>query len=353
MPTATCKKPKSKPEPEHSSYSLLHLPTLDKIAAGRAKFAPGPDGLQLASYGSKEELIVARGDCHYCTAGSLSWNKPVPARSVIALSRNLEKLRMLTLPSARGPKLYVLNGDGDGGVGWEGAVAETLADDIPQAVTTSFRCLSRFLADGKPTLTALVKAVDAGRLVAVDASPDHRKHLTAAEEKAKSPKPPAPGYTRVGIYWHRPASILLRDKSTRRTILLGQDEGSFFGCTVPGNPATLAEAFTALIPSEARVPGVKRQGEWFAVPVKEKDLPPFSKCATGAAITLPRTHPDSNPHELVTYGGVLDARVGPDGVVYFRNGELNHIDHADLQVNGWVKFVVNTATESYSEAGVD
>jgi hypothetical protein len=252
--------------------------------------------------------------------------------------------------------------------------------------TISFQCLARFYFDRDRALSDTNQAkvgswLADGTLRVLDWTPDELIKPTAAERKAikrsrngesknyKMPAPPKPGFTYVSGRWHRAATVLLEDIRKQGTVIvIGQDEGTYFGCEVPANiegkdqvVLTVADAFEALIPPDIRkVRGVKRQGEWFAVPVKESEVPELKDCACIGAVShssyhasqelvLPIEDEESNKHHITAD----DIRVSKSGVVYAQNAEVEHDDHATLATTGWVRYEKNTALRSYSIEGVD
>jgi hypothetical protein len=215
----------------------------------------------------------------------------------------------------------------------------------------------------------VAKMLVEGRLIVVDYTPDDMKPLSKDELKkyrsfqnsygGDSLLAP-PGYTMVGVSWHRPGSVLFFDADNRRFILMGVDEGSYFAVELPdGNHRTVDDAFLALMPKQIRkIPGVRRQGEWFAVPVQEKDFPKLEECiAFGDDITLPVEHPESNHHRIFSRINSAGVRVGPDMLIYGRSVTVEHDQHATLEIDGHCVFVRNTAVRSFSSeaggAGVD
>jgi hypothetical protein len=80
--------------------------------------------------------------------------------------------------------------------------------------------------------------IDPDTINVIDASPDH------SIRKPKIAKVPA-GYTWMkNGTWHRPSSITF--ESQKKYFLLGQDEGSYFGCELPKKPKNLEDAYVIL-----------------------------------------------------------------------------------------------------------
>ena len=144
-------------------------------------------------------------------------------------------------------------------------------------------------------------------------------------------------------------------------MLFGVDDSAYFGCELPCRAASIDEAFRALTPDHLHgVSGLVRQGEWFMVPVKEKDVPDPKDCVLlfnaradaweDEVVFLPLDHPDSNCHVI----GTTDGRVGRDGKVYALSACLDHQEHGTTDAGSkWVTFEKNTAVRSYSQEGVD
>ena len=174
--------------------------------------------------------------------------------------------------------------------------------------------------------------------------------------------PPAPGFSLVNTSpatWHKSATVLIR--SGKRTFLMGQDEGTYFGCILADNPSSIDDAYTSLMPKEARgVKGVLRQGEWFAIPVKnQKSVPNQFSPETilwsdiendDTSLCFGIEDDSSNHHHF--RGEVI---ITKDGRYFARDFEISHNEHASMfGENGiWYTFARNTAKSSYSAERVD
>jgi len=277
-----------------------------------------------------------------------------------------------------GKKSIIMNGDEDFNDLVQNFAGSKDADGFP---TISFRCLDRFFSDGidiDPSHAASL--LSNGKVVVVAFTPneylsfsDKQKAVYRSWSKAKSdagkaeiwrrmPLPPA-GFTFFGIRsksncWHRSSTVVLRDMRKKgRSILMGQDEDMYFGAELPTHPETVAEAFKDLTPVEARIPGVERQGEWFVVPVDEKDVPKRTECIAlfqqSSEVSLPIDNKDSALHTISAY----DGRISKQGVIYAKCFKLSHSndDHAPIEKysESWYAFYRNTAVRSFSEQGVD
>jgi hypothetical protein len=232
------------------------------------------------------------------------------------------------------------------------------------SITISFECLRRFYE--KKKISDVARRLVSGSIELIDWDSDDWINLTAAETNTLHENgsayakltPPKAGYTLIGEAWHRAATALLYDHEQKFTILLGQDEDAYFGVELADNPKTIQAAYTSLMPKAARnVKGVKRQGEWFAVPVAQKDVPDVSDCIFEATITddesfwLNRDSEESARHYLQSN----DIRIGKDGIVYAHSIVLSHQygEHEAVCCRGWVAFHRNTAKRSFSVQGVD
>ena len=143
--------------------------------------------------------------------------------------------------------------------------------DIP---TISFRCLG-FLIEETP-----IKVADmlvSGDLTLVDFLPDKVVKLRNFEKgKAwQTLTPPDSSFNIVwstyerSHIWHRSGTIVIYNKIKKETYIVGQDEGTYFGCLLPSNPKTVKQAFECLIPKEVKGK-FQRQGEWFVTRVFKK-----------------------------------------------------------------------------------
>lgn len=238
--------------------------------------------------------------------------------------------------------------------------------------SVSFECLRCFY--GKNTTPADVSArIANGEIEVVDFTPDSHIYPTAKQRKSisvweKKPAqkrgtypvpPPGKGYTLIGRdHWHRPATVLLRDKKQGFSMLLGMDENSYFGVELQDSPKTVEAAFQSLMPVCCReISNVERQGEWFAKPVHVENVPPIEECVACFGedydlngVILHRDSPDSARHTL----DCTEGRLCKD-TIYARNPRLVHErgEHADLNLEGWFSFHRNTAKRSFSVQGVD
>jgi hypothetical protein len=218
----------------------------------------------------------------------------------------------------------------------------------------SFGCLQRLL--NTQTLRDAIDLIAKKQVKVVSCTKDDWKTLTVAQQKlAGENKLLVPlGYSVLQDSLHRSATILLRDmRKNGKSYLLGQDQGTYFGIELPGHPKNVGAAFKMLTPKIARVKGVQRQGEWFAVPVSK--VPLDSECLTFSdgigEIVLPVDDEESNFHSL---SGVF--KIGKDGAIYAKSWRLDHDQHntiATPKSESWVVFVKNTAVRSVSMEGVD
>lgn len=225
--------------------------------------------------------------------------------------------------------------------------------------TFSFNCLAQFYNQKLfPTLNKLVS----GEISLVDFDCSESKNFTKDELKQlKKDKnevkknPPGLGFSMTGLNWHKSGSVLLYDSKIDKSILLGQDEGTYFGCELVDNPKSVKQAFQSLIPKEVGKKKFIRQGEWFFINVDKKDVPKLTDCCLSGSyytggIHLPLESEDSNKHEI---SDCSELRVDCSGRVFVLNPTISHNQHEDLTMNGWCRFYKNTALRSFSEEGVD
>jgi hypothetical protein len=224
---------------------------------------------------------------------------------------------------------------------------------------TSFNCLSRFYdEEGTKKVEGYLAS---GRLVLLDYSMEEwiefsekekAKYQSSEGEKSLAPKL---GFRVVNGQWHRSGTCLFKDVKTEKYYLLGQDEGTYFGCELPTEAQTIEDAFACLLPSEAKGKTYARQGEWFAVSVAEEEVPNYLDCAlcffnsSTNGVFMPVENEQSNRHLLQCSEG----RIGRNGVVYALSPKLQHSEHEPLNLQGWHAFYRNTAFRSVSESGVD
>lgn len=246
--------------------------------------------------------------------------------------------------------------------------------------TLSFNCLANLIAKEVVASTEVDDIIRKANLKVVDFTPEQRKGanktLKAAYNKAvqankfnfvtwaANQTPPEAGFSLIDggdpIEWHKSSTIVLRNG--KESYILGQDEGTYFGCVLADNPKDIPRAYESLMPASARgVKGVLRQGEWFAIPVKnQKQVPDryspdtlmFADNADGdiTGICFGIEDADSNRHYFDS-GEIIFARSG----IYARNFEICHEEHATLSGEDgvWYTFAKNTALHSFSAERVD
>lgn len=208
--------------------------------------------------------------------------------------------------------------------------------------------------------------VQAGRLIVksfsekCDPIPLTKSEKSRYNEKKKL-TPPGRGYSVIkslkGYVWHKSEYVLMYDSILKKSYLLGQDEDQYFGVELPTNPKNVDDAVESLKPKEIRNIDCQRQGEWFLVPVDEKNVPSEGDEITVVlesdlieplvSVILPRTI-DGNKHRLSS----CNVRI-KDNVVYALDPYLKHDQHETVSSLGWVKFLKNTAVRSVSVDGVD
>ncbi len=183
----------------------------------------------------------------------------------------------------------------------------------------------------------------------------NKNHTPSLEKLRNLVRPPEVGFTLMaGLQWHRAATILFR--YDRKVYLIGQDEGTYFGCELADKPEMVKEAYYSLMPERVRkVIAPKRQGEWFAIPVPASKVPTMDKCLAtfdhsgDSGIVLPRES-GGNAHSLTSQDGRITA-----AGVFVKGGCLYHEEHDNLCLpeKQWTTFVKNTAVRSVSREGVD
>lgn len=254
--------------------------------------------------------------------------------------------------------LLLINADTDD-ARWKplySVVGEITDADFP---VVSWSALANYYDDKIENVNS---ALSNGRLRLKDYTPDESIAFTDEDKKErrkKNPKliPPRLGFTAISTGWHRTGFCVLYDEDKKICLLTGQDEGSYFVVELPKKVSTVEAALDVLIPEEARVPGVKRQGEWFFVPCDEKDVPALKDTIllfdtsydSERCVYMPLDDDRSNKHHIET----CDGRVGKDGYLYVLNVTMGHDQHDEVSMKSWCYLIKNTAVSSYSEGGVD
>lgn len=257
-------------------------------------------------------------------------------------------------------RIVVMNGDLSIAGYTTYSPAETLIEALDsnvinineRCVTISYDCLATMFDCGVAKIAKMLKS---GEIKIIDFTPDAIIDMTPAEKKVNNPVPPFLGCTAVQHAWHRPAWVLFQHNSTY--YIMGMDEGSYFCSELPKSNRSktigVNDALKMLAPKGIDT-SVKRQGEWFFVPVEEKDVPAIEECALFAEdcdgdICLPIDYANANRHSL--HGGEL--RLSRKMEIFVCNPTLKHDQHSEVYVEGWVKFVHNRAVRSVSVEGVD
>lgn len=250
-----------------------------------------------------------------------------------------------------------------------------LFDECP---CVSFACLANLISgkviiSGEESLFAKtnLKIVDSTLQETKKASPSLNKDYKTASKTsgfrfhvwAAKQTPPSPGFSLIEngtaiVHWHKSPTVLI--STGKKTFLMGQDEGTYFGCILSDNPKSIEAAYTSLMPKNARgVKGVLRQGEWFAIPVKDQKSVPsdFSKDIilrnnenSSEGMIFGLEDEDSNHH---VFDGELI--ITKDGKYFARNFNVSHDEHATLvgENDVWYTFERNTAIQSFSAEKVD
>lgn len=336
------------------------------------KFVPAPVRSQMTSL---DEFLVTGVSNHMWGESPLLRMDGLMLVRVDWKTRTLEETgewsKEWIAAEARSSRNYVLNLDDQGSCGVllegrakkqkvilitdgdDGGDNAAIVKDSSLLITVSYDCLSRLTGIAKYNIES---AIARGEIVLVDYSPDEEKNLTAAEKKeikksTPNLKPPI-GFSLHYNKWHRACTALFEHKG--KSYLIGQDEGTYFGCELVDNPKTIPAAYKSLTPLEARKKGVLRQGEWFAVPVPASKVPKEVDCfaVSMECVTMPLDHPDANTHTLTGSGEILFA---PSGMFVRGGRTLEHDEHYALVLpkDKWYTFVKNTAVRSVSVDGVD
>lgn len=134
-----------------------------------------------------------------------------------------------------------------------------------------------------------MKVISDSKISIVDFTPQETKPASAAlREKYKSvnrrdnfnfevwasgQKPPSLGFSLImnnKIEWHKPSTVVIRNGDV--TYLMGQDEGTYFGCQLADNPNSVEEAYLSLIQQkqeESRVYSVRVNGLRFRLQIRK------------------------------------------------------------------------------------
>lgn len=271
--------------------------------------------------------------------------------------------------------LIAISGDEEIDIGFAATMAKF---ELP---VLSLACLTQFLLgkSGDFRYEILYKRIASKQLRILDYTPDERKELTPCQKKIYAKvkrrkfygsvnfhsqllqelKQPALGFTLItgkDFHWHRASTVLIWDNDNKQTILMGQDEDTYFGCQLPKYAKCIEDAYYVLTPKEViGKKGVKRQGEWFMLPIDKKKVPDESDCvlffdiSSDSDVSLPLQKDDVNRHCIFT----SDGRVGKDGTVYALDVSLCHDEHEEICMKGWCTFHRNTALRSFSQEGMD
>jgi hypothetical protein len=334
--------------------------------------------------------VEKNGLVYYLGCNSFAWYSTDPATNSIAVCDN-SLLNAVLVPIKNSKQKYFVVYNGD-----EEEPDNDYADpriepvgikEIPKQLTISFNCLSLFYCDRVTTeqIARVASYLVKNQIEILDFIPDETIKVNSREQKKiatwyeasrdfkvgffgqkKDPgpcpvDPPKKGFTYVPHTWagsigtwHRAATAVLFDKKSNFTMLLGQDEGSYFGCELADNPKTIHKE--SLKPEAARkVKNVKRQGEWFMVPAKEPEVEDVvlrigrvTEDDLNTDISLHRDDRFSSEH-LVRSAQI---RVDKNGIVYAFQPKLVHAELI-AEKAGWYAFHCNTAKRSFSVDGVD
>ena len=137
---------------------------------------------------------------------------------------------------------------------------------------------------------------------------------------------------------HKYVSVVRTTNTFARAYLMGHDETALFIAELPARVTNVTQAHECLKPAAVktrqRTSKVKRQGEWFFLPVTAEEerqiadllhLQPIEH-----KVQIGHSH---NPH-------IAEFRLGD-----FVKGHINHPQHHSLKLVGWRRFVRNTEAE--------
>jgi len=155
--------------------------------------------------------------------------------------------------------------------------------------------------------------------------------------------------------YHRIGAVVLRQED--QYYLCAMDEGSDFISLLPCEVYTVGEAYDSLKPeivktAIAQGEDVKRQGEWFFIPVNQLMLPKIRKKDYLPKIALPAADASSNQH--------ICTRTYKNGDQYLVKGIVRHIspqnrrraDHRAVKLGDMVHMAVcNTTKGNWSASG--
>lgn len=173
-------------------------------------------------------------------------------------------------------------------------------------------------------------------------------------ERTTNNKKQHQGYTALYVaghhYWHKSGEVLIYDTKSKKSYLLGQDEGQYFGVELPTNPKNIKEAIELLKPKEIKgIKNYQRQGEWFIVPIKNKiDLKTVKYNIGTIEFDFPKDNDESNSHSFTGSALILN-----DGSFVLNKGFLDHDQHQTIHINKPSLFIRNTSLRSVSTEGVD
>lgn len=253
-------------------------------------------------------------------------------------------------------------------------------DHFNKYACLSFSCLVNLIAKKVINGFDKFKYLTKENLKIVDFSPAQTKEPSAALKKectkakkktgfnfkawSANQKPPTLGFTLIinesgKMQWHKSATVLIRNG--KESYIMGQDDGTYFGCVLADHPSNLEGAYLSLMPEEARgIKGVVRQGEWFAIPVKDQKSVPdrYSRdCLLWSdnhgdinGMTFPIEDKNSNYH-CFNHGEIIVTAKG----FFARNFGIYHDEHPELSgmKDVWYSFARNTALYSFSAEKVD
>lgn len=153
-----------------------------------------------------------------------------------------------------------------------------------------------------------------------------------------------PADVRVVAERDRDVDVEVSTSGQRRHLLCGMDEAHLFIARLPRPCASVRDAHDALrpdIPPQYERGVIRRQGEWFFLPVTGDErselnaLSPRQIARRVGIAEAARQRRRGRPH-VATEVCVLD----PGARIYAR-GEIRHPDHASLALRGWHRVLPN------------
>lgn len=161
---------------------------------------------------------------------------------------------------------------------------------------------------------------------------------------------PRPSHRKSDWAWHRPSTVLIKDRLTGERLIFGMDDNQYFGCHLYGQPNTVQEAFISMMPQEIRdrkPKDIDRQGDWFIV---KENPPEYAYIVKEARFDLPHQNPVDEQNQHTAYGQEMTIS---GNRIYIKHPIIEHDQHPDLKRDGWWRAIQNNVKRSVSVDGVD